>query len=101
MLSVAAMIRSDGVMDGPQRDRATIAEEYAWNLADIYPSEDAWRAEKERVTAELPALRAFEGTLGSSAQALARGPPPPRISMASSRTRPFRIRPSRGSTGAP
>ena len=65
------MVGVTQAMDGAQRDRAAIANEYTWNLADLYPSEDAWRTEKERVAAELPALRAFEGTLGSSAQALA------------------------------
>ncbi|MEQ1574008.1 MAG: oligoendopeptidase F [Vicinamibacterales bacterium] len=58
-------------MTGQNRDRMAVADRYKWNLADIYPSDAAWRAEKERVTAGLPTLRAFEGKLGSSPQALA------------------------------
>ena len=27
-----------------ERDRAKIADKYKWNLADIYPGVDAWRA---------------------------------------------------------
>jgi oligoendopeptidase F len=56
---------------GQSRDRAQVADPYKWNLADIYPSEAAWRAEKEKITAELPTVRAFQGKLGSSAATLA------------------------------
>ena len=31
-----------------ERDRAKIPDKYKWNLADIYPSEEAWRTAKER-----------------------------------------------------
>jgi len=55
----------------PERDRATISEKYKWNLADLYPSVQAWRTEKERVAAELPALRAWRGRLTTSAPLLA------------------------------
>ena len=56
---------------GQDRDRSAIAEEYKWNLADIYPDVAVWRAAKETTVRELPALRAYEGRLGSSAPALA------------------------------
>ena len=52
-------------------DRATIHEKYTWNLADLYPDVAAWRADKARVTTELPQVGAFAGRLGSSRQALA------------------------------
>ena len=29
------------------RDRATVPDKYKWNLADIYPTDAAWRAEKD------------------------------------------------------
>jgi oligoendopeptidase F len=54
-----------------QRDRSKIPDEYKWDLTALYPSDDAWRAEKEKVAAEVPKLRAFRGTLGSSAARLA------------------------------
>lgn len=54
-----------------ERERADIPDQYKWNVADIYPSIDAWRAAKERLTADLSKIRAFEGRLGSSAAALA------------------------------
>jgi oligoendopeptidase F len=54
-----------------QRDRSKIPDEYKWDLTALYPSDDAWLAEKEKVAAEVPKLRAFRGTLGSSAARLA------------------------------
>ena len=56
---------------GQERDRAKVADEYKWNLADIYPDAAAWRKQKETVTAQIPKLREFRGTLGSSPQSLA------------------------------
>src|SRR3954464_2573455 len=54
-----------------ERDRAKIPDQYKWNLADIYPTEAAWRAAKEQLAGELPQLRQFNGKLTSSAAALA------------------------------
>ena len=54
-----------------ERDRASVDEKYTWHLADIYPSLDAWRAERARVAAEVPTIGAFAGRLGSSPQTLA------------------------------
>ena len=53
------------------RDRAKVADAYKWNLTDIYPSQAAWRQEKEKVTAEIPRLREFQGKLGTSPVTLA------------------------------
>jgi oligoendopeptidase F len=58
-------------MSVPERDRTKVAEAYKWDLSDIYPSEPAWRAEKERITGEIPSLAAFQGRLGSSPDVLA------------------------------
>ena len=59
------------LMTGQERDRAKVAEKYTWNLADIYPSQGAWQAEKTRLTAEIPKIRTFQGKLGTSAPVLA------------------------------
>jgi oligoendopeptidase F len=55
--------------DAPER--AAIPVEYTWNLADLYPSDDAWREARERIAADVPRLRAFAGRLGLSAATLA------------------------------
>lgn len=44
-----------------ERDRSKIPDKYKWNLADIYPSDSAWRAAKEKLAAEIPQLRRCKG----------------------------------------
>ena len=71
VLTVAAVIGMSVLTIGQERDRARVEDKYKWNLADIYPGLPAWRAEKQRVTAEIPKIREFAGRLGSSPQTLA------------------------------
>jgi len=59
------------MLAGQERDRAKVPEALKWNLADIYPSEAAWRAHKEKIEKEVPKLREFQGTLGASPGTLA------------------------------
>jgi oligoendopeptidase F len=54
-----------------ERDRARIADKYKWNLADLYPSDAAWRAAKDKLVAEIPQIRSSKGTLGTSPARLA------------------------------
>jgi oligoendopeptidase F len=54
-----------------ERDRTKIADQYKWNLSDLYPSDAAWRTQKEKIAAELPKLGTFKGRLASSAPTLA------------------------------
>jgi len=54
-----------------QRERSAVPEKYRWDLNQIYPTDQAWRAAKEKLVGELPSVRAFRGTLGSSATKLA------------------------------
>src|SRR5688500_11772534 len=68
---VAAVTCMSVLTIGQERDRAKVADEYKWNLADIYPDAAAWRTQKETVTAQIPKLREFRGKLGSSPQSLA------------------------------
>jgi oligoendopeptidase F len=67
----AALLLIALVASAQERDRAKIPDKYKWNLADLYPSDDAWRAAKEKLVLEIPKLAAFKGTLGSSAARLA------------------------------
>ena len=48
------------------RDRTTVPDEYKWNLADIYPSDQAWREAKEKFAAGLGDIGKFKGTLAQS-----------------------------------
>ena len=53
------------------RDRSAIGDQYKWNLTDLYPDDASWRAAKDAIARELPTLRGYQGSLGSSAQVLA------------------------------
>ena len=54
-----------------ERDRSKIDDKYKWNLGDIYPSDAAWRAAKDKVVAEIPKLSQYRGKLTSSPAVLA------------------------------
>ncbi len=69
VLTVIAALALQG--RAQERDRAAIPEKYTWNLADIYPTDAAWRAAKDKVKAELSELGQYKGTLQSSSAALA------------------------------
>ena len=58
-------------LTGQERDRLKILDKYKWNIADIYPSEQAWRSAKEQLAKELPQMKTFQGKLGTSAATLA------------------------------
>lgn len=44
--------------------RDKLPESCKWDMAALYPSDEAWEAERAAVAAELPALGALAGTLG-------------------------------------
>jgi oligoendopeptidase F len=56
-----------------ERDRGRIPDRYKWDLTPLYPTDQAWRAAKERAQASIPQLARFKGKLGSSGAALADG----------------------------
>lgn len=70
VLAIAGAVLSTHTL-AQERQRSDIPVEHTWNLADLYPSMDAWRAAKERTATAIPTLKAFEGRLGSSASVLA------------------------------
>jgi oligoendopeptidase F len=70
VLSVIAGLAPAGLA-AQQQERSNVAEKYRWNLAEIYPDDQAWRAAKDKLVAEVPNVRPFKGTLASSAQKLA------------------------------
>ena len=71
VLALGVVVCMSVAIIGQERDRAKVPDRFKWNLADIYNSDAAWRAEKDTITAELPKLREFQGKLGSSPKALA------------------------------
>ena len=45
-------------------------EQIVWDLTEIYPTDQAWSAEKDRLEREVDGLSRYQGTLGDSAAAL-------------------------------
>jgi len=50
--------------------RADVAVEETWNLADLFPSDDAWEAEFKAVSEAIPTVTRFRGHLGDGAKVL-------------------------------
>jgi len=55
------------------KERADIPEPAKWRLTDLYPSDEAWRAAKDKLVARIPEVQKYKGTLGQSPQQLAAG----------------------------
>ena len=70
ILMVALTLSLLGSSLAQERDRSKIADKYKWNLADIYPNDDAWKKGKDQLVADIPKLTQFKGTLNSSPQQL-------------------------------
>ena len=58
--------------DSAAEERAAIAERYKWNLAEIYPSEEAWERERGALADDLTKLAARKRTLPLRGRSLIR-----------------------------
>jgi oligoendopeptidase F len=70
-VTALALVCLSPIAAAQQHDRASIADKYKWNLADLYASDDAWRAAKDKLDPEIAKLAAFKGTLATSPARLA------------------------------
>lgn len=50
--------------------REELPEKYKWDLTDLYPSDEAWKAEKERLQSEIEQITKYKGRLTDSAATL-------------------------------
>ena len=57
-------------MSKPIRKRSEVAAEFTWDLTDIFPSDEVWRAEYEALKSYAEAVAAYQGRLGESAETL-------------------------------
>src|SRR6186997_745602 len=71
LVLATAIVALGGVLLAQERERSRIPDRYKWNLAEIYPSDTAWRAAKDGLAARLPELRQYQGKLMSSPATLA------------------------------
>lgn len=53
-----------------ERDRSKIPDQHKWDLTHVYPSEDAWKREKEKLVGELSSVERYRGKLRSGARQL-------------------------------
>jgi oligoendopeptidase F len=66
-----AIVALSAVVIGAQsKTREQIPAAYKWNLADLYPSDEAWRAAKDQFAGEIGKAAQYQGTLGQSAARL-------------------------------
>jgi len=54
-----------------QKERSAVPDRFKWDLTQIYPSDQAWRAAKEKLAANVPMIREYKGHLAESPQKLA------------------------------
>lgn len=47
------------------RERSAIPEQYTWNLADLYPNDEAWETARVRLDREVTAIGQFRGQLAA------------------------------------
>ena len=65
------MLAAPAAATAQDRSRTSIPDRFKWNLADIYPSEAAWRDAKDKLKPQMAAIAPFKGTLGTSPARLA------------------------------
>ncbi|BFN36492.1 oligoendopeptidase F [Fidelibacter multiformis] len=58
--------QTDGDSSGALPERKDIAEEYTWNLNDLYSGLEAWEAEFQSVENSIPELKTYQGKLDHS-----------------------------------
>jgi oligoendopeptidase F len=70
VIAAILAVGAQSLSGAQQRERSSVPDRYKWDLTQIYPSDQAWRAAKDKLASEIPAVRAFKGTLATSPQKL-------------------------------
>ena len=65
-LFTAIMLLSTSVAMSQMKVRDEVPDKYKWNLSDLYVSDEAWKAEKDRLQSEIQKLGQFKGKLTTS-----------------------------------
>jgi oligoendopeptidase F len=50
--------------------RSKLNKKYTWNAESVFPSDQAWEKEAEKIIADIPSVKNFQGRLGESAATL-------------------------------
>lgn len=70
MLIIGVMMMNQQTAAAQYKNQNQIPEKYKWNLADLYPSDQAWEAARKSFEKKIPAIEAYKGHLGDSPQML-------------------------------
>ncbi|MGF1635532.1 MAG: oligoendopeptidase F [Cyclobacteriaceae bacterium] len=70
MFMITALLMAQSV-SSQIKVRDEVEDRYKWNLADLYPTEEAWKEEKSRLQAEVKKAESFKGKVTQSAAHLA------------------------------
>ncbi|RJP52761.1 MAG: oligoendopeptidase F [Anaerolineaceae bacterium] len=60
-------------MPGTVSPRNKIEKKYTWNAESVFPSDEAWEKEVEKIFTDVSLVKRFQGKLGESATALLEG----------------------------
>jgi oligoendopeptidase F len=58
------------VLSAQTREREAVPDQYKWKLADIYPTDEAWKAAKQKFVSDVERVGALKGTLAQSPASL-------------------------------
>ncbi|TYP97104.1 oligoendopeptidase F [Sphingobacterium allocomposti] len=67
---IATMLFSTTVAVSQMKVRDELPEKYKWNLSDLYATDEAWRAEKEKIQQKMQEVTRYQGKLTQSAATL-------------------------------
>jgi oligoendopeptidase F len=55
-----------GATTGEVKERKDIDKKYLWNLKDIYPTDDAWKADMDAIEKMIPKIAGYQGKISKS-----------------------------------
>ena len=70
LLSILSMLAASIINIAPVNAQDDAFEPYEWDLTELYPSLEAWEAERQRILQQIDNIEAFRGTLGNDADSL-------------------------------
>ena len=69
-LTVLSLLLGEGEAAAQTRDRSTVAEKDTWRLEDLYDSDEAWGAAKDKVAKALDSVLQYKGKLATAADVI-------------------------------
>lgn len=70
VMIVSSILLDQGDAESQTRERSKVAEKDTWRLEDLYDSDQAWRASKDKLVKALDTVLQYEGKVASSSVSL-------------------------------